>query len=72
MRGLLGARGRSPVTGPLEVGVHHGVEGGVQRLEPLDGGLDELHRADLAVGDQLGLFGGVEVAEFVVHPRRRY
>ena len=44
---------------------HHGVEGGVERLDPLDRGLDELGGRHLTAGDELGLAHTVQTAQLI-------
>jgi hypothetical protein len=51
------------VEGPFEARVDDGVQLGVEPLDPLDRGLDQLHRCGLTVADQFGLGGGVERGE---------
>jgi hypothetical protein len=51
----------------LEGGVDDGVHVAVHPLGPLDGRLDQLHRAGLATPDELGLCGGVEPGQVVTH-----
>jgi hypothetical protein len=61
-RGELGNRGSA---GLLKHGCDDGVERGIQALDALDGGINQLDGSHLAPADELGLGGGVEKGEGV-------
>ncbi len=54
-------------TRALEPAVYDGVQLPVDPFDSLDRGVDELTRRHFAVRDELGLGGGVEEREIVVH-----
>ena len=54
-------------SGSLELAMDHTVQLGVELLDALDGGVDEVERMDDAVPDQLGQGGRVVVGEHVSH-----
>jgi hypothetical protein len=47
------------VEGPFEAPVDDGVQLGVEPLDPIDRGLDQLHRLGLTAADQFGLGSGI-------------